>query len=700
MKKKDLETKPMTTDIRRIGRLAVVLLALMCGAGASAGVGGFAGAEALDRSTEGTVVFVQGALTPPQPGTPFEIAESFLRDRAFDFGLVGNGIVLEHVGTKTGIASHHVRYRQVVDGLEVVGGQVFVHMSDTGVVQTVQNRTFAVDALTSIDFSLDAAAAIARGSAHVDLRGDLRAPARTERVVTDVDGRLTAAWRVTLAAQEPLGDWCILVDAVNGTILDVHDHLHHATGFGRVFNPDPVRSSGNKHLKDRDDRDQQVLTAELINVDLENLDGSGYIRGTFADAHNSKGRAWSNVFQFGFIRGRDNFEEVMFYYHVDRLQAWFGEIGIHNANRRQQVADVHGTSADNSFYSPTTKRITFGSGGVDDAEDADIILHEYGHAMQDDQVEGWGQSHESSAMGEGFGDWLAATYFSGDEYGDANDAVVGDWDAMSYSQANPPALRRVDGNKIYPRDMDGSVHRDGEIWSRALWDLRWMVGREVSMRLVVESHFYCTPYSSFYEGAMAIVAADQAIYGGKYQFAIREAFLARGILSADDLPAPQDELRCRVGNVRTHRGEFEEAISVNGTTGNGDERVVLVDATSDVAITVTPPKAQAQARFAMYGWIGTPTASSVSPQPYEVGTMCFPTLLNGGNPDVIWNNANHVNKLGQADFESERAPYTMTHSPAELGLGSELTLQGFIENKLAGGSQAASITNAIVLRVE
>src|SRR3712207_7035090 len=41
--------------------------------------------------------------------------------------------------------------------------------------------------------------------------------------------------------------------------------------------------------------------------------------------------------------------------------------------------------------SPFTKNVTFGNGGVDDAEDADIILHELGHAIHDNQVPGWGE---------------------------------------------------------------------------------------------------------------------------------------------------------------------------------------------------------------------------------------------------------------------------------------------------------------------
>jgi hypothetical protein len=48
--------------------------------------------------------------------------------------------------------------------------------------------------------------------------------------------------------------------------------------------------------------------------------------------------------------------------------------------------------------------IKYGSGAVDDAEDADVILHEYGHSIQDDQVPGFGAGHQAGSIGEGFGD--------------------------------------------------------------------------------------------------------------------------------------------------------------------------------------------------------------------------------------------------------------------------------------------------------
>ena len=52
----------------------------------------------------------------------------------------------------------------------------------------------------------------------------------------------------------------------------------------------------------------------------------------------------------------------------------------------------------------------FGTGDIDEAEDGETILHEFGHALQDAIWPDFGQSQEAAAMGEGFGDYFAASF--------------------------------------------------------------------------------------------------------------------------------------------------------------------------------------------------------------------------------------------------------------------------------------------------
>ena len=131
-------------------------------------------------------------------------------------------------------------------------------------------------------------------------------------------------------------------------------------------------------------------------------------------------------------------------------------------------------------------------------------------------------------MGEGFGDYLAFTTSAAGQSG-AYLACIAEWDAVSYDDRTPPCLRRLDEDKHYPQDVVGEVHADGEIWSRALFDVWNTLGKTTADRLVLQSHFYLTPTASFRDGANAIIAADRALYGGAHEAKLRRIFADRGI---------------------------------------------------------------------------------------------------------------------------------------------------------------------------
>lgn len=46
--------------------------------------------------------------------------------------------------------------------------------------------------------------------------------------------------------------------------------------------------------------------------------------------------------------------------------------------------DPHANNGgDNSYYDSLTQQLAFGEGGVDDAEDADVVIHELTHGLHD-----------------------------------------------------------------------------------------------------------------------------------------------------------------------------------------------------------------------------------------------------------------------------------------------------------------------------
>jgi Zn-dependent metalloprotease len=168
-----------------------------------------------------------------------------------------------------------------------------------------------------------------------------------------------------------------------------------------------------------------------------------------------------------------------------------------------------------------------------------VLWHEYGHAIQSDQVPGWGYEGQTGAIGEGFGDYMAVAMSQAASPSTRRTphACVMDWDATSYTSRTPHCLRRTDSNKTFPDDLTGEVHADGEIWSRALWDINRKLGRNRATRVIVEAQFWMNPRSGMPGAARQTVKAAQGLYDAEVAAKVRHQFVDRGILPPLDASA-------------------------------------------------------------------------------------------------------------------------------------------------------------------
>src|SRR3954471_7022616 len=311
------------------------------------------------------------------------------------------------------------------------------------------------------------------------------------------------------------------------------------TATGSVFVTNPVQSLGLELLTDAKDADSAVPPAAYHDVTLTHLDGSGYLHGDYATVLSETGNpAYSAAGTFGYTRHQDEFEQVRSYYWVTQAKTYIHSLGFGETrpaiNDRPQPVRLNQLGADNSFATDAPKNeLRFGKGGVDDAEDAEVILHEYGHAIHFSQNFSFA-SEEAGAISEGFGDYWAVTV--GDvvsrSLGVPNQEplpCVADWDSTSYTSKEPHCLRRVDLNLHYPADLNGEVHHDGQIWSRALWDIRQALGNVKADTIILTGSFDF-PGTTMTDLANRTVAAAQQLYGNAAADATRKAFADRGIL--------------------------------------------------------------------------------------------------------------------------------------------------------------------------
>jgi hypothetical protein len=499
---------------------------------------------------------VVGAFAAPAADDPEATARAVLARHADAFGLAGADLTVTL--QKRGKAGTYVRFGERHAGLPVFDGEVVALVAAGGVraVNLAHRGPFAAAPVMD-DRGSAAAVAAMRGA--IGFAPERRAPTVERGIAVGADGRTPRlAYRITVPTAVPRGTWQATVDAGTLAVAGLRDLRVNATGTGRVFDPNAVESTGDTALADSNDANQAALTAARFAVSLPNLDTSGFLRGTWVDAANTSTRASSPTNTYNFNRADDFFEEVMVYYHINRCQQRVQDLGIAEANNRVQVAAINAFADDNSFYDPSTLEVEFGTGGVDDAEDGDIVLHEYGHSMQHDQVPGWGASDDERAMGEGFGDYLGGGFSStlataAGHPGMVDPACVGEWDATSYSDEEPPCLRRLDRALHWPENRAQQQHADGEIWSGGLWAARATIGADTMDTLVIEHHFLLSTTESMATAADALVATDTNTFGGANTLPLRRALFARGTLRTPlappvGVPNPVDLMTADVAN--------------------------------------------------------------------------------------------------------------------------------------------------------
>jgi len=92
--------------------------------------------------------------------------------------------------------------------------------------------------------------------------------------------------------------------------------------------------------------------------------------------------AFSLTNEFNYRRDDDRFEQVLAYYWVTEAQRYIQKLGFgvtrRAINKESQDLRINTFGQDNSFSWDKKDVIRLGKGGVDDAEDAEVILHELG----------------------------------------------------------------------------------------------------------------------------------------------------------------------------------------------------------------------------------------------------------------------------------------------------------------------------------
>lgn len=186
----------------------------------------------------------------------------------------------------------------------------------------------------------------------------------------------------------------------------------------------------------------------------------------------------------------------------------------------------------------------------------DVVYHEYGHGINDFFYSEFSNGMDNGAMHEGYGDVWGI--------GITDNPILG----IGFSDSDPDAyVRRYDINKkVYPQDIQGEVHADGEIIAGAWYDTRLNIGNKETM------------FAIFAESLYGLADGPDGQEGSVFRDVLLDA------LMADDDDANLD-------NGTPHDTEILSAFALHGITLIGE--LILTHAEPLVAFSAAPITIQA-----------------------------------------------------------------------------------------------------------
>ena len=332
-----------------------------------------------------------------------------------------------------------------------------------------------------------------------------------------------------------LGSQHELVISQNGIILERRDLTAHAldtTVPVRVFNPDPLTPFGYSYggsYVDMNDGNGSVLDSLAIidSITVNTNAGSAILENQYlkvVDFDAPYIAPSTNASQWMASRSDDAFEQVMVVYHITLWNQYLDSLGYDSVlnyaiHVDPQALNGQDQSMFNFGYNPP--RLYFGEGGVDDAEDADVIIHELSHAISHGAAPNTNSGTERRTFDEAFGDYFAERY--GRRLGITSTRVF-DWDGNN-TFWNGRSIS-YDGSKNYNTLFFSNIYQHTDLMSSAMLEFSSAAGVQpaIADQIILEAVHMLMPNQWLRKIAQNILFADSLITGGSYQSQIQQSF--------------------------------------------------------------------------------------------------------------------------------------------------------------------------------
>lgn len=399
---------------------------------------------------------------------------------------------------------------------------------------------------------------------------------RIDSVWSMGDLEMVPAYRITTFSHQEHPSWDIVVDARTGEELYREDravYLHQeeedTTGMGRIFFPNPCTAANVEYgdlFVDSMDKHQAIFETLMDTVVLNDItwdEDSGVFRllGPYIELKSIKtgspAPATSVDGNFFYKRDSSSFEDVMVYYHIDRFQRYVQSLGFTSLQNSPIDADAHGFTSDVSAFVPNmgNSYLLFGTGNVDDAEDADVIIHEYIHALSYAAAPETNSGRERRGLDEGMADYFTAGY--------SYDITPNQWPMLfNWDGHNEFWNGRIANNaETYPPANSLSIYAYGEIWSSALMKMRLELGAPVMDKLALESLYGFFPGMTVPQAGRYLLSTDSLLFNYQHRETIRK-YLCSHKIDVDPL------VPCLVVNASELEDVLGFTIAPNPSNGN------------------------------------------------------------------------------------------------------------------------------------
>jgi len=344
-----------------------------------------------------------------------------------------------------------------------------------------------------------------------------------------------------------LGSQHELIISQNGNILERRDLNAHALDTAvavRVFNPDPLTPYGYGYggiYVDMNDGNGSVLDSLTIidSITVNTSSGGAILENKYlkvVDFDAPYIAPSSNPSQWMASRSDNVFEQVMVVYHITLWNQYLDSLGYDSVLNYAIHVDpqaLNGQDQSMFNFGYTPPRLYFGEGGVDDAEDADVIIHELSHAISHGAAPNTNTGTERRTFDEAFGDYFAERY--GRRLGITSTRVF-DWDGNN-TFWNGRSIS-YDGSKNYNTLFFSNIYQHTDLMSSAMLEFSSASGVHpaVADQIILEAVHMLMPNQGLRKIAQNILFADSLITGGAYQSQIQQSFGApKNILNQSDM---------------------------------------------------------------------------------------------------------------------------------------------------------------------